>query len=380
MTALRWFTAGESHGPGILAVVEGVPAGVLVDLASIDGELRRRMGGHGRGKRMEIEKDRVQVLGGLKRGVTLGSPVALLVANKDVRIDAYRRISRPRPGHADLAGSYKYGTRDCSDVMERASARETAARVAAGALASQVLATLGIEVFSWVCAIGEARLDGSPARREGRRAIRDASPVYSLDPDGDARAVGLIDRMRDGQDSIGGAFVVEARGVPAGLGSPMQWDLRLDGRLARAVMAIPAIKAVEIGSGVEAGRLSGQEFHDPILPGAKGPSRPTNHAGGIEGGMTNGEPVLVRATMKPIPSVRKPLPSIDLDTGEAAPAVYERSDVCAVPAASVVGEAVVCLQLLEAVLEKTGGDTITEVARNLKSYAGQGFERGGSCP
>jgi chorismate synthase len=363
MAGIRWLTAGESHGPGVLAVVEGVPSGLSLDLGVIEVQLRRRQGGHGRGRRMSIEEDRVRVLAGLKRGVTLGSPIALLVPNQDDRIDRYRSWSRPRPGHADLAGALKYGTRDCADIMERASARETAARVAAGSVAQQALGALGVEVFAWVTRIGEVALETRTS--EERHAVRDRSPFYSLDPEGDPRAVAWVDRMLAEGDTAGGRFAVEARGVPPGLGSHVQWDRRLDGRLAGALMAIQGMKAVEIGAGVSSAEARGSAFQDPILPGGR---RPTNRAGGIEGGISNGQPVCVQVTMKPIPSLPRPLPSVDLETGEACEAVYERSDTCAVPAASVVGEAVTALVLLDALLEKTGGDSLPEVRDALGRF------------
>lgn len=364
---LRLLTAGESHGAGLVAVLEGLPAGVVLDPAAVDRELRRRQGGYGRGRRMELEADGVEILGGLKRGRTLGGPLALLVHNRDHRIDRYRRLTRPRPGHADLAGAFKYGTRDCADVMERASARETAARTAAGAVASGVLQVLGVEVLARVVRIGEVALKDGAAGADYRRQ-RDASPFYSLDPEGDAAARSAVDRAREAGDSLGGAFLVEARGTPPGLGSSAQWDLKLDARLAMALMSVPGIKAVEVGAGTAAAALPGSRFHDAILPGPGGLRRGGNNAGGIEGGISNGQPVVVRVTMKPIPSLRRPLPSVDLETGEAREAVYERSDVCSVPAASVVGEAMAALVLLDALLEKTGGDTLEEVEAALEAH------------
>ncbi len=362
MSRLRWITAGESHGAGVLCVVEGLPAGLPIDLAAVDEELRRRQQGYGRGKRMQIEQDRARVLSGLKRGKTLGSPITILIENRDHRIDDYRRLTRPRPGHADLPGAFKYGTTDCGDVMERASARETAARVAAGALAMQFLAATSVHLHAAVTRIGEVPLPLFFGTLEERAARTRRSALFAEDEGATGVAVALIDACREAQDTVGGQFVVEAHGLPIGLGSPMQWDSRLDGRLAQAVMAIQGIKAVEIGAGVLGAELRGSQFHDHILPGG---GRTTNRAGGLEGGMTNGQPVCVRATMKPIPSVRQALPSYDLETGEAVPAVYERSDVCSVPAASRVGLASVALVLADALLEKTGGDALPEVLVNL---------------
>jgi chorismate synthase len=347
---LSFRTAGESHGKGLLALLEGLPFGCPVDAAAIDAALARRQGGYGRSNRQAIESDRVEILAGTKRGKTLGGPVALWVGNKDHRIDDYRTLTRPRPGHADLAGAIKYGTKDVADVMERASARETAARVAAGALAASLLGAAGISVKATVRRIGTAELSGG-------------------DLDDDPRAKAVIDDARARGDTVGGAFEVVATGVPAGFGSYAQWDTRLDGRLAQAVMSIPGIKAVEIGAGVAAATTPGSELHDPIGPGdAGGFSRPTNRAGGVEGGMTNGQPVVVRATMKPIPTLGKPLPSVDLVTGRPAEAVYERSDVCSVPAASVVGEAMVALVILDAALEAAAAPTFDEFLGNLAAW------------
>jgi chorismate synthase len=358
--ALEFRTAGESHGRGLLAILEGVPFGAPVDTGAIDAALGRRQGGYGRSRRQALESDRVEVLGGVKRGKTLGGPVALWVGNKDHRIDDYRALTRPRPGHADLAGALKYGIADVADVMERASARETAARVAAGALAASLLGKAGIEVFAHVRAIGDVAFAAGD-RGPGRRAVRDASPFYGLDPRGDEAARALVETAREKGDTVGGVFEVEVTGLPPGLGSHVQWDARLDGRLAQALMSIPGIKGVEIGAGFASATTPGLELHDPIERGPDGSvRRPTNRAGGIEGGMTNGEPVVVRAAMKPIPTLGKPLPSVDLATGRPAEAVYERSDVCSVPAASVVGEAMVALVMLDAALESAAAPTFEE--------------------
>lgn len=390
---LRFLTAGESHGPALVAVIEGMPAGLAVDREALARQMRRRRGGYGRGRRMAIESDNVEVIAGVRHGRTLGSPVALLIANRDwenwqytMAIDAdppagaggaHRQpVTRPRPGHADLAGAIKYGHDDLRNVLERASARETAARVAAGSLVRQLLARFGIDVAAHVTAIGAARLDpAAPVPFERIAAIADDSPLYCADGEAEARMIAAIDEAKAAGDTVGGTFEVVARGVPPGLGSYVQWDRRLDGRLAQAFMSIPAVKAVEIGAGVAAAFARGSSVHDPILPAAPGPHadsltglrRPTNRAGGVEGGVTNGEEVRATAYMKPIATLMTPLPSVDLRTGTDAPAAIERSDTCAVPAAAVVGEAVMALVLAEAFIEKFGGDSIADIERH---YAG----------
>ncbi len=351
MRRLRFRTAGESHGQGLLAVLEGLPYGFAPDSAAVDEALRRRQGGYGRSGRQQIEQDRVQFLTGMKRGRTIGAPLTLWVANRDVRIDAYREIRRPRPGHADLAGALKFETDDVSDVLERASARETAARVAAGSIAAQLLASVGIDVVSYVVAIGSVRYPDCSFSI----ASRMQSSFYGLDAAADRLAEAVVDAARARGDSVGGAFVVEAVGLMAGLGSHAQWDERLDCRLGGALFSIPAIRSVSIGAGALAAETGGVDFHDGILPGEKGGfDRPTNRAGGLEGGMTNGQPLRLEAVMKPIPTLLSPLPSVDLRTGLAEDAAYERSDVCAVPAASVVGEAMTALVLCDALLEAVG--------------------------
>ncbi len=368
MKRLLFRTAGESHGMGLLAFIEGLPFGTPIDVPFIDAALRRRQGGKGRSRRQQIETDSVRVFAGCKRGRTLGGPVALWVGNKDVRIDEYRRITRPRPGHADLAGAIRFLTTDVADVMERASARETAARVAAGALAQSVLDEVGIRTFAWVRGIGGIDLAGSPNDAVGA-AERDRSPFYSLDPAGDAAAEQAVEAAQAAGDTLGGMFEVRVEGVPAGLGSHTQWDARMDGRLAQALMSIQGIKGVEIGSGMQASVEKGLAFHDPIMPEGGGSFlRPTNHAGGIEGGLTNGAPIVLRAAMKPIPTVGRALASVDLATGEAAAAAYERSDVCAVPAASVVGEAMVSLVVLDAVLESIPAPTFGELVAGVAAF------------
>jgi chorismate synthase len=363
---LEFRTAGESHGKGLLAFLDGLPFGTPIDVAAIDRMLARRQGGFGRSRRQAIEHDRVEVLAGVKRGKTLGAPVALWVGNKDVRIDGHRALTRPRPGHADLAGATKFGLTDVSDVMERASARETVARVAAGALAQTTLLAAGIGVFAMVRRIGSVEMRANPTDYHG--ALRDASPFYSPDPEADTQAAALVEECRVRGDTVGGDFQVIVTGVPAGLGSHAQWDQKLDGRLAQALMSIPAIKAVEVGAGVSSGRAFGSTFHDPIEPAPSGGlRRPTNHAGGIEGGISNGEPIVVRATMKPIPTLARPLPSVDLVSGAPGVAEVERSDVCAVPAASVVGEAMAALVILDAALEVFGGSRFEAFLANLSA-------------
>lgn len=373
---LRFFTAGESHGPGLTVIVDGLPAGVPVDLDAVDAQLRRRQGGYGRGGRMQIEADAVEALGGLRHGRTLGSPVALLIRNRDhanwsdvmsprpqgEEALTRRALKAPRPGHADLAGALKFQTDDLRDVLERASARETAARVAAGALARALLGALGVELRSHVVRIGGAALPaGTTAAWESLDDV-DQSPVRCCDPAVAAAMVAEIDAAKRAGDSVGGVFEVVARGVPAGLGSFAQWDRRLDGRIAQALMSIPAVKAVSLGAGFEAAERPGSRFHDEILfDDARGLLRPTNRAGGLEGGVTNGEELRAQAVVKPIPTLLQPLRSIDLRTKEARTAGVERSDTCVLPAAGVVGEAMLALVLADALLEKFGGDSLPEL-------------------
>ncbi|HEX8241949.1 MAG TPA: chorismate synthase [Longimicrobium sp.] len=397
MSRFRFTTAGESHGPALTTIVEGVPAGVPVSADEIDRELRRRQGGYGRGGRMRIESDRAEILSGVRHGQTLGSPVTLLVRNRDwanwtaamspapVENEgddgAMRRVFLPRPGHADLVGSLKYDRGDARDILERASARETAARVAAGAIAKRLLAEVGITVGSHVLSIG-----GIVARRpdelpEDLNAASDPSPVRCLDAEAEGRMIDAIDAAKRAGDTLGGVVEVVARGVPAGLGSHVSWDRKVDGRLAGALMSIQAIKGVEIGLGFEAALRPGSRVHDAIrLDGAVerggGYGRAGNNAGGLEGGITTGQPVVVRAAMKPISTLMQPLETVDLRTGERAEAVRERSDVCAVPAAGVVAEAMVAVVLADALLEKVGGDSLGEVRRNLDGYLERIRERG----
>jgi chorismate synthase len=374
---LRYLTAGESHGPGLAAIAEGFPAGLPLDLARVDAELARRQKGYGRGGRMQIETDRAQFLSGIRGGLTLGTPIALVVWNKDhenwkdLMSPAARggpRFTRPRPGHADLPGLLKYGFDDARDALERASARSTAATVALGALARQLLGRFGIEVTSRVTAIGERSVrGGGPPTAEERAAI-EASDVRTADEALAAEWRAIVDRERARGGSIGGTFEIWATGLPPGLGTYAHADRRLDGRLAGALCAIPAIRAVEIGEGTRVD-LPGDRFHDAISHSpARGFHRETNRAGGLEGGMTNGEPLCVRASMKPIPTMTTPLGTVDIDTRAPAQARYERSDVCAVPAASVVGEAVVCWELACVFLEKFGGDAVIDIEKAVLAY------------
>jgi chorismate synthase len=371
---LRYWTAGESHGPALVALVDGFPAGLTVDKAAIDAELVRRQGGYGRGGRQRIETDAVTFLSGLWRGVTLGSPLALEVINKDAKLEKLDDVDRPRPGHADLPGSIKHlgGVRA---VLERASARETAARVAAGALARQLLAVFGIDVAGWVTELGEIRLGDRPGALPELKALRDASAVYSLHPERDADVTALIDRVGKDGDTLGGVVEVRVDGLPIGLGTHAQWDRKLDGRLAQAVMAVQAIKGVEIGLGFEAARRRGSQVHDAIGYDAGGRdsatlgfTRPTNNAGGLEAGMTNGQPLVVRAAMKPISTLRKPLGSVNLRTKQPEEAAYERSDVCAVSAASVIVENVVAFEVAAALVDKFGGDSVEEMQARYRLY------------
>ena len=393
---LRFLTAGESHGPALVVIVDGVPAGLTIDTAAIARDLRRRQGGYGRGRRMAIESDTAEILSGVRRGETMGGPIAMTIVNRDwtnwqhtMSIESdpppdaggARRapVTRPRPGHADLAGVAKFGRSDVRDVLERASARETAARVAAGAIAKQILGVAGIRLTSHVFRIGEVAVSRTVSFEEAA-ALPDDSPLRCVDPDLESKMIGEIDAAREAGDTRGGAFEVIATAIPAGLGSYTQWDRKLDGRLAQALMSIPAIKAVGVGIGPDAAARPGSRVHDEIVPDPKGRhatnlTRPTNNAGGLEGGVTNGEDVRVSAWMKPISTLMKPLRSVDLATMTEAAAAIERSDVCAVTAASVVGEAMVALVLGDALLEKFGGDSIAEMRRAVEAAAADTRER-----
>ena len=382
----RFTTAGESHGRGLVAVLEGIPAGLPVSAEQINVELKRRMGGYGRGARMKIESDQIEWLAGVRAGETLGSPIAMLVWNRDwehwqdvlaAEADApgaerRRQVTRPRPGHADLAGSLKYDRRDARDILERASARETVARVACGAVCKILLEQFGVEIGSHVVELGGVKA-GVGAQHAAPPPARvnqasDASPVRCLDPDAEREMIARIDAAKAAGDTLGGVVEVIALGVPVGLGSHVSWDAKLDGRLAQALMSIPAVKGVELGLGFEAARRKGSEVHDEILPGL---SRATNRAGGTEGGMTTGEPLVARVAMKPISTLMSPLRTVDLKTGGPAQAQSERSDVTAVPAMGVIAEAMVSLVLAQALLEKFGGDALSETKRNFEGYVAQ---------
>ncbi|GAA4559880.1 chorismate synthase [Planotetraspora kaengkrachanensis] len=384
---LRWLTAGESHGPELLAILEGLPAGVAVTTAEIDEALRRRRLGYGRGARMKFEQDVVTISGGVRHGRTLGSPVAIRVGNTEwpkwetvmaadpvdpAILEGQARNaprSRPRPGHADLAGMQKYGFDDARPVLDRASARETAARVALGQVARSFLKqALGVDIVSHVVSIGEATAPRDVVPGPGDMAAVDADPVRCVDPEASAAMVAEIDKAHKDGDTLGGVVEVLAYGLPPGLGSYTHWDRRLDSRLAGALMGIQAIKGVAVGDGFETARRPGSRAHDEIENTAGGVRRITNRAGGVEGGMTNGEPLRVSAAMKPISTVPRALATVDVLTGEAATAHHERSDVCAVPAAAIVAEAMVALVLADAAVEKFGGDSVEEVARNVAGY------------
>ncbi|HEX6208993.1 MAG TPA: chorismate synthase [Actinomycetota bacterium] len=379
---MRLLTAGESHGKALVAVLEGLPAGVPISEKEIEGELARRRHGYGRSGRQRLEADRFEVLGGVRHGRTLGSPIAILIENAEWEAkwsrrmapfgspDPDDRLARPRPGHADLTGAQKYGFDDVRNVLERASARETVARVAAGAFCKAFLAELGMAVLSHVVRIGgeEGELGTAPAPED--LPTIDASPVRCLDPDASERMVAAIDAARREGDSLGGVFEVVAHGAPPGLGTYVHHERKLDARLALALMSIQAIKGVEVGHGFAGAARPGSQAHDEIEPGPEGagPRRRTGRSGGIEGGMSTGEPIRVRAAMKPLSTLPRPLDTVDLDTGQPAQAIRQRTDVCAVPAAAVVGEAVVAHVLAEAALEKFGGDSVEETRRNRDGY------------
>jgi chorismate synthase len=380
----RFTTAGESHGRALVAIVEGMPAGVPIDTDVINHDLKRRQWGYGRGGRMKIEQDRVEVLSGVRHGLTLGSPLALMIENKDwanwtevmsverleVQPAKSRELKRPRPGHADLAGGQKFGARDLRDILERASARETAARVACGALARQLLQHFDVETRSHVIQLGNIPDKPLELTWQEIAAISEEAPLRCADPQAEQRMIELIDQTREAGDTLGGVFEVVTRGLVPGLGSHTAWDLKLDGRLAQAFMSIPAVKAVSIGAGIEASNLPGSKVHDEIAYNAETRQfiRETNRAGGLEGGITNGEEVRVRGHLKPLSTLRRPLRSVDIDSKEDKPAGFERSDITAVPAAGVIGEAMISLVFAAAMREKFGGDSLGEMKRNFEGY------------
>jgi len=363
---LRYLTAGESHGKGLLAILEGLPSGLKIKDDFINRELRARQGGYGRGKRMEIEEDRLEIWSGIKGGITIGSPVGVIIRNKDFTLEELPSVSAPRPGHADLAGAMKFGHRDIRNVLERASARETAARVALGALAQLLLLEFKITVRSFTVMLGGIWI-GELEEKELEKNLK-ASVLNCPDPIAEKEMISRIDKAAREGDTLGGVFQVTAKGVPPGLGSYSQPANRLDARLADAMMSIPAVKGVGLGLGFEVSASAGSEIHDEIVCGEEGICRLTNRAGGIEGGLSNGEDIIIRAAMKPIPTLGKPLKTVDIETGKPAFAATERADVCALPAASVVGRGVVALELAGAFLEKFGGDSLEEIRRNYSGY------------
>ncbi|HVG31431.1 MAG TPA: chorismate synthase [Pyrinomonadaceae bacterium] len=384
----RFTTAGESHGRALVAILEGLPAGLPVDVELVNRELERRQWGYGRGGRMKIERDRAEILSGVRHGLTLGSPLALMIENKDwanwtevmateahadIAPEKSRRLKRPRPGHADLAGGQKYGARDLRNILERASARETAARVACGALCKQLLSQFGTEIRSHVIQLGGVPQSPLELSWETIAAIPEDALLRCADTEAQSRMIELIDEKRKEGDTLGGIFEVVARGVVVGLGSHTAWDLKLDGRLAQALMSIPAVKAVAIGAGAEVCGLPGSLSHDEIAydEAARTFKRHTNRAGGLEGGMTNGEELRLRGFMKPISTLRRALRSVDIDTKEEETAAFERSDVTAVPAAGVIGEAMTAITLTEAMREKFGGDSLGEMRHNFDGYREQ---------
>mgnify|MGYP001204055955 CR=1 FL=1 len=382
---LRFLTAGETHGPQLTAIIEGMPSNLEFDFDLVNEQLARRQKGYGRGHRMQIEKDTVKVVGGVRHGRTTGAPIALVIENRDwthwTKVmsvepvegdEAKRRIHRPRPGHADLAGGLKYNQRDLRNILERSSARETAARVACGAVARMLLGVFGIKVAGQVLRIGEVEARRIELPIDELIRVTEASPVRVADKEAETKMMALIDKAKKEGDSLGGVVECIVEGVPAGLGSHVQWDRKLDGRIARAVVSINAFKGVEFGIGFEAGEKPGSQVHDEILYSAeRGFYRATNRLGGFEGGMTNGMPIVVRGVMKPIPTLYKPLSSVDIDTKEPFAAQLERSDVCAVPAACVVMENAVAWEVAAAFLEKFGGDSMEEVRANYENYLEQ---------
>jgi chorismate synthase len=388
-------TAGESHGPRLTAILEGIPAGLAIDAARVARELARRQHGYGRGGRMKIEKDEAVFEGGVRGGVTLGSPIAIGIANRDfgnwqavmgpLAVDPAaareKRLVRPRPGHADLAGGVKYGSRDLRDVLERASARESAARVAAGSICKLLLSACGIEIASGVLSVGDVGDESSPRDFAAAARARDDSPLRAVDPALEPRMVAAVDAARQDGETLGGSILLAARGVPPGLGSYGSWDRKLDGRIARALLSVPAVKAFEFGSSIAVSRGPGSRAHDEIERSGNGElRRRTNRAGGLEAGVTNGEEVVAVLFMKPISTLARGLDSIDLDTGKASRSAYERSDVTAVPACGVIAEAMLAFVLADALLDLTGGDRMEDVLERLRRHRQRAREYGTGAP
>ncbi len=379
---LRWLTAGESHGPQLTVIIEGMPAGLEVSAEMLRHDLRRRQGGHGRGDRQKIEIDQAQIVSGVRGGFTIGSPITLVIVNRDhvnwlAEMTAEKEgfapkpVTRLRPGHADLAGALKYHHSDVRNILERSSARETTSRVAAGGVARTLLARFGIRIFSFVQSVGSVDLGYGVDVTGLTEEQIESSPVRCPDPVVSEAMVQAIDEAGARGDTLGGTFRVIATGCPPGLGSHVHWDRKLDGRLAQAMLSINAVKGVEFGAGFAGASHPGSEFHDEIAYGDGRFTHLSNRAGGLTGGTTNGEPVDLRCAIKPISTMKKPMPSVDLVTKEKVEAHYERSDVCVVPAAGVIGEAMVALTLADAFLEKFGGDSVTEIERNLGGYVEQ---------
>jgi len=366
---LRYLTAGESHGPGLIGVIEGLPSGLRIDADYINVHLGKRKMGYGRGPRMKFEDDKVEILSGIRKGVTIGSPITIYIENKDTKINELHDVTAPRPGHADLAGFLKYNSHDVRDILERASARETAARTALGALARIFLKEFGIEVVSHVVEIGGVSVDEEGIKIQDVFLHVDKSPVRCVSPRAEKKMIGVIEKAIKNKDTIGGAFEVIAVGVPAGLGSHIQWDKRLTGRLAQAVMGVQGVKGVEIGLGFCMEGMFGSQVHDAIYyKKGIGYYRKTNNSGGIEGGMSNGEPIIIRGVMKPIATLMNPLPSVDIKTKKSTTAAVERSDTCVVPSTGIVAEGAVALELAGAFLEKFGGDSIKDIKGNYNNY------------
>jgi chorismate synthase len=369
MPQLRYFTAGESHGQCLIGVIEGLPAGLKLDRAAINRDLARRQQGYGRGGRMKIEADEADIVSGVRHDETIGSPLTLMVKNRDFKINVLPAVTKPRPGHADLAGVIKYDRQDARDILERSSARETTMRVAIGGVCKLLLAEVGVDIVGHIVSLGtvQAKTDGLTFAQIRERS--EASEVRCADPEAEKNMIEAIDAAKSQGDTIGGVFEVIAVGIPIGLGSHVHWDRKLDANLARALMSIQAMKGVEVGLGFEAARRLGSQVHDEILPAQDGLfTRAGNNAGGFEGGMTNGQPVVVRVAMKPLSTLMKPMRSVDIQTGQEVKATVERSDVCATPAAAVIGEAVVAVELATAMLDKFGGDSVRELKRNVAGY------------